>query len=96
MGRAARLFAEEGAQASALLAEGQRRARGDQEGRSDPGVGRCWRTTTRAGWESWSEKQIEQQCSPDGLVRRWAGQENCFLPCTYRLVECLARCVLDE
>ena len=48
--------------------------------------------TTRAGWESWSEKQIEQQLSPDGLVRRWDGQENCFLPCTYRLLECLARC----
>ena len=27
-----------------------------------------------------------------GAVRRWAGQEDGFVACTYRPVECLARC----
>ncbi len=34
---------------------------------------------------------IAGELAPDGLVRRWAGEQNGFLLCTYWLVECLAR-----
>jgi len=34
---------------------------------------------------------VARELAPDGLVRRWAGEENGFLLCTYWLVECLAR-----
>jgi GH15 family glucan-1,4-alpha-glucosidase len=34
---------------------------------------------------------IERELARDGLVHRWAGDENGFLLCTYWLVECLAR-----
>jgi len=34
---------------------------------------------------------IASELAPDGLVRRWVGEKNGFLLCTYWLVECLAR-----
>jgi len=34
---------------------------------------------------------IERELAGDGLVHRWAGDDNGFLICTYWLVECLAR-----
>ncbi|MBA3792659.1 MAG: glycoside hydrolase family 15 protein [Rubrobacter sp.] len=34
---------------------------------------------------------VERELAHDGLVHRWAGDENGFLICTYWLVECLAR-----
>jgi len=34
---------------------------------------------------------IARELAPDGLVRRWVGERNGFLLCTYWLVECLAR-----
>jgi len=36
-------------------------------------------------------EKIERELAGDGLVHRWAGDENGFLICTYWLVECLAR-----
>ena len=36
-------------------------------------------------------RKIETDLAPNGLVRRWAGDPNGFLLCTYWLVECLAR-----
>jgi GH15 family glucan-1,4-alpha-glucosidase len=34
-------------------------------------------------------KAVERELARDGLVHRWAGEENGFLICTYWLVECL-------
>ena len=36
--------------------------------------------------------KVEHELAEGGLVRRWAGDANGFLLCTYWLVECLAGC----
>ncbi len=41
-------------------------------------------------------RKVEAELAPDGVVHRWAGDENGFLLCTYWLVECLARCDRTE